>query len=145
MFKLRTQKETFLRAMPKYSNLPNYCKFGIFRENFIFANSVKRHICHAQSSRKRHDLNVSINNRLNSLFREGFIFTKLRICDNKTTAKIFEFTVFTTKYAFFSIYAMYFGIIYCKQYGTRSDCSLRSNLVNVHRVCFRDKICLECI
>ena len=23
----------------------DYCKFGNFRENFIFANSVKRHIC----------------------------------------------------------------------------------------------------
>ena len=22
-----------------------YCKFGNFRENFIFTNSVKRHIC----------------------------------------------------------------------------------------------------
>ena len=81
MFKLRTQKETFLRAKPIYSNLTYYCRFGNFRENFIFANSVKRHICDAQSWRQRHDLNVSVNNRLNLIFREGFIFTKLRICE----------------------------------------------------------------
>ena len=27
-----------------------YCKFGNFRENFIFANSVKRHICDVKNS-----------------------------------------------------------------------------------------------
>ena len=32
-----------------------YCKFGNFRENFIFANNVKRHICDPQSSRLRHE------------------------------------------------------------------------------------------
>ena len=58
-----------------------YCKFGKFRENFIFANSIKRHICDSQSSGLRHGLHVSVNNRLNLLFREGFIFTKLRICE----------------------------------------------------------------
>ena len=48
-----------------------YCKFGKFREHFIFANIVKTHICDAQSSRLRHDLHVSVNNGLNLLFREG--------------------------------------------------------------------------
>ena len=36
-----------------------YCKFGNFRENFIFANSVKRHICNNKSSRLGHDLPIS--------------------------------------------------------------------------------------
>ena len=29
----------------------NYCKLGNFRENFIFANSVKRHICDKKKNR----------------------------------------------------------------------------------------------
>ena len=69
-----------------------YCKFGNFRENFIFANSGKRHICHGKMSRLRHEL----IDRVISPGREGIIFTKLRICEvsrNKTLAKISEFTV----------------------------------------------------
>ena len=73
-----------------------YCKFGNFRENFIFANSVKRHICDAQNLRLRHDLPISVTNSVVLLFREGFIFAKLRICEvsrKKNLAKISEFTV----------------------------------------------------
>ena len=29
----------------------SYCKVGIFPENFIFTNSVKRHICQVKKSR----------------------------------------------------------------------------------------------
>ena len=29
----------------------NYCKSGYFRENFIFVNSVKTHICDYKNSR----------------------------------------------------------------------------------------------
>ena len=50
-----------------------YCKFGNFRENFIFANSINRHICDVKPS--------SVNDRVISPFREDFIFTKLRICE----------------------------------------------------------------
>ena len=39
------------------------------------------------------DLPISINDRVILSFREGFIFTKLRICENKVLAKISEFTV----------------------------------------------------
>ena len=49
-----------------------------FRENFIFANGVKRHICDVKYSQQRHDLPISVNNRVITPFREGFIFTKLR-------------------------------------------------------------------
>ena len=36
----------------------HYCKFGNFRENFIFAKSVRRHICEVQISRLRRDLPI---------------------------------------------------------------------------------------
>ena len=74
-----------------------YCKFGNFRENFIFANSDKSRICHSKKSRLRHDLLILVIDRMISPFREGIIFTKLRIYakfhENKTFAKISEFTV----------------------------------------------------
>ena len=54
--------------------LPNYCEFGNFRENLIFANSVKRHTCDAQTSRLRHDTPISVNDRVILLFCEGFNF-----------------------------------------------------------------------
>ena len=54
-----------------------YCRFGNFRENFIFANSIKRHIRDVKNSQIRQDLPISINDRVILPFREGFIFTKL--------------------------------------------------------------------
>ena len=74
-----------------------YCRFGNFHENFIFANSIKRHISDVENSRLRQGLSLSINDRVILPFREGFIFTKLRIAkfrENKVLAKISEFTVF---------------------------------------------------
>ena len=59
--------------------LLGYCKFENFLENFIFANSVKRHICDVQTSRLRHDLPISVNDRVILSFREGLIATKLPI------------------------------------------------------------------
>ena len=35
---------------------------------------------------------------------------------------------------------MFLGSKYCKQYGPRSECSLRSTLIWIHSVCFHDKI-----
>ena len=55
------------------------CKFGNFRENFIFANSVKRQFCQVTNSRLWHDLTISVNDNEFSPFREAFIFAKLRI------------------------------------------------------------------
>ena len=54
----------------------NTCKSGNFREHFIFANSVKRHVCDVKISRPG-----MINDRMILPFREGFIFSKLRTCD----------------------------------------------------------------
>ena len=48
----------------------SYCKFGKFRENFNFANSVKRHIRRVSNSRLGHELTTSFNDRLISTFRE---------------------------------------------------------------------------
>ena len=39
----------------------NYCSFGNFRENFIFANSIKTHTSDVKNSRLRQDLPISIN------------------------------------------------------------------------------------
>ena len=60
--------------------------------------SVKRHVCDAKNSRLGHDLHISVNNRVISAFHEDFIFTKLciwyaKFCENKTLAKICEFTL----------------------------------------------------
>ena len=54
-----------------------YCTSGNFRENFIFANSVKRHIYDVKYSRLGHDFSISVNDRVISPFREEFVFTKL--------------------------------------------------------------------
>ena len=37
-----------------------YFKLGNFHENFIFAKSVKIHICDAKNSRLGHDLLISV-------------------------------------------------------------------------------------
>ena len=58
---------------------------------FFFANSVKRHICDVKNSRLGYDLPTPVNVRMILPFREGFIFTKLSICEvsrNKTLASI---------------------------------------------------------
>ena len=46
-----------------------YCKIEIFCENFIFANSIKRHICDVKNSRLGHDLLISVKDRVISPFR----------------------------------------------------------------------------
>ena len=57
------------------------CRFEIFCENFIFMNSIKRHISDVKNSRLRQDLPISINDRVILPFCEDFIFAKLRICE----------------------------------------------------------------
>ena len=61
----------------------------------IFANGDKRYICYVKNSRLEHDLPSSVNDRAISPFREGFLFSKLRLFrDNKILTKISEFTVY---------------------------------------------------
>ena len=51
-----------------------YCRFGYFRENFIFANSIKIHISDVKISRLTQDLHIiSINDRVILPFPDGFI------------------------------------------------------------------------
>ena len=47
----------------------HYCKFVNFRENFIFSNSVKSHICDIKYSRP-----ISVNDRVITSFRVFFYF-----------------------------------------------------------------------
>ena len=71
----------------------------IFRENFIFANCAKRHICNVSNSRLGHELPTSINDRLISTFREDFIFAKIcEVLQNQNPREISEFTVLDSAY-----------------------------------------------
>ena len=51
-----------------------YCRFGNFRENFIFANSIKIHISGVKYSRLRQDLPISIIDKVILPFSRGFYF-----------------------------------------------------------------------
>ena len=103
-FRYETNPLMTFHHINAYEEDGKYCRFGNFRENFIFANSNKRHISDVKNSRLRQDLPISINERVILPFREGFIFTKLRIAyakfhENKVLAKISEFTVRVSEYA----------------------------------------------
>ena len=69
-----------------------YWTFGKFRENFIFANSLKRHICHFKNSRQGHDFNIYqqmtewSRHFARILFSWNFASAKFR--ENKTLRKI---------------------------------------------------------
>ena len=47
--------DVLIKAAHIRTNTKRYCKFRNFRENFIFANSVKRHICDVIKLRLGHD------------------------------------------------------------------------------------------
>ena len=67
-----------------------------FRENCIFANSIKSHICHVRNSRLGQELPTSVNDRVISPFREGLFsrnFASAKVREIKILAKISEFTV----------------------------------------------------
>ena len=68
-----------LIVLPPMSVLVPYCKFGNFREKFIFLNSVKSHIYHVKNLRLGHDLPALVNDKVISTFRMGIIFTKLHL------------------------------------------------------------------
>ena len=61
----------------------------IFARIFSFANSAKSQNCDVKYSRLGPDSPISVNDRMISPFREGYIFTKL----HETLAKISKFTV----------------------------------------------------
>ena len=83
-----------------------YCKLGNFCEIFIFANSVKRHICDVRNSQLRQVLPTPVSYRVILPFRKGYIFmnfTYAKFCENKTLMKISEFTV----------YLFFVGLVIC--------------------------------
>ena len=93
-----------------------YCRFKNFCENFISANSIKRHISDVKNSRLRQELPISIKDRVILPFWEGFIFTKLHIS---------EFTVYS-KYG--TAHCVLLGVtckIYVSGYRCVSDCNSR--------------------
>ena len=47
----------------------------------LFSRIALRHIHDIQTLRLRHDLPISVNDRVISPFSEGLIFRKLRICE----------------------------------------------------------------
>ena len=59
----------------------------------LFSQIALKDILAAIKSRLLHDLPISVIDRVISPLSEDFIFAKLRICENKTFAKITEFTV----------------------------------------------------
>ena len=50
------------------------CKFRKFRENFIFENSVKIHVCNVKNSQLVHDLPTSVNGKSDFSILRGFLF-----------------------------------------------------------------------
>ena len=76
---LKITKTYFLRRCRNESIYTVISEF--FARFFFIANSVERHICDAKKSRPVHDLPISVNDRVISTFRQGFIFAKLRICE----------------------------------------------------------------
>ena len=63
----------------------------MFREDFIFANSVKIHICDGKKWGLGHNLPISINDRVISAFSKDFMQIFI---ESKTLAKISIFTVY---------------------------------------------------
>ena len=55
---------------------------GNFRENFIFANSFKRHICHVKNSEAEHNLPTAVN--------EGAQWLSGRALDSRPKGREFE-------------------------------------------------------
>ena len=70
------------------------CESINFREDFIFAICIERHICDAKKSRIGHDLPIYSKQRSDFAISQGFYFHETsQFRENKTLAKISEFTV----------------------------------------------------
>ena len=74
-----------------------YCKLGNFRGNFVFANSVKRRFREV----KIRDLGMISKWPSDFAIRRGFFFhetSHAKFRENKTLAKISEFTVIMDRF-----------------------------------------------
>ena len=72
------------------------CKFGNFRENFIFAKKHLKNISDVKNSRLRHGLHVpfSVNDKVICLFARVLFsrnFAYAKFLENKVLAKISEY------------------------------------------------------
>ena len=76
------------------SHFIDYCKFGNFRENFVFANSVKRRICDIKN--RDYGMIHLINKRQSGFaFSHRFYFhetSHAKFSEKKTLAKVSKFT-----------------------------------------------------
>ena len=55
-----------------------------FRENFIFVNNVKRHICDVKYSRLGHNLTISVNDRVISPLHGGKLNPRENFLNSKS-------------------------------------------------------------
>ena len=106
LFMKKTKFDCFIHMQPQKSEihicsnkheaglLLLNCKFGNLRENFIFVNSLKRHICDVKILRLGHDLPISVKDRVIRNIARILFSRKFAFCENKTFSKISEFTVF---------------------------------------------------
>ena len=75
-----------------------YSKFRNFCENFILANTVRRHICDFKIA-LGHDLPISVKDRSSNFVRIFFHgtshinFAYAKFHENKTLTKIYKFNV----------------------------------------------------
>ena len=88
-------------------NCTGYCKSRNFCENFIFANSFKRHICDVKNSGLGHDLAISTNDRLIMSFPKDFIFSNSAYAIY--SIMVLSWTEMLTSVASVSFYYEYFG------------------------------------
>ena len=59
--KLQTKVSSCVSGLKGAINVVIYCKFGNFRDNFLFTNSVKRHICDIKKLQLGLDFPTSVN------------------------------------------------------------------------------------
>ena len=117
-----------------------YCRFGNFRENFVFANCIKRHIGDVKNSQLRQDLPISINDRVilpfhKGLFSRNFSYAMFR--ENKVLSKISEFKVLAIWIKrigpFYLLFKSMFWVRKNASLGTQSICLIEKTEKNHFR------------
>ena len=128
-----------------------YCKSGNFPENFIFANSVKRHSCGAKISRLVHDLPISVMDRVISrgfYFHENLhmqSFAKIKPSRKFPILQYLTFAVCT--FIYYKIYGPMHNIMVLiakLSLNAHSDISSMANGLNFGRECSSTSILCVC-
>ena len=115
-----------------------YCRMGsilqYFRPSFSYHLPLRPLFCLCLGGRIRHIL-LYLNLKCSTA---TFIFCFDGII--VTTVSVFILTLSPPVMTFVACsYSYFLDSLYCKQYGPRSDCSLRSSLIWVHSVCNNDQ------